>query len=31
MSRIYISKRNFTTENQITMLKITDESDKWHS
>ena len=26
----YISKRNFTTKNQITLLKITDESDKWH-
>ena len=25
----YISKRNFTTKNQITLLKITDESDKW--
>ena len=24
----YISKRNFTTKNQITLLKITDESDK---
>ena len=26
----YISKRNFTTKNQITLLKITDDSDKWH-
>ena len=25
----YISKRNFTTKNQIILLKITDESDKW--
>ena len=26
----YISKRNFNTKNQVTLLKITDESDKWH-
>ena len=26
----YISKRNFNIKNQVTLLKITDESDKWH-
>ena len=26
----YISKRNFNTKNQIVLLKITDESEKWH-
>ena len=26
----YISKRNFSTKNQVTLLKITDYSDKWH-
>ena len=26
----YISKRNFNTKNQVILLKITDESDKWH-
>ena len=26
----YISKCNFNTKNQITLLKINDESDKWH-
>ena len=26
----YISKRNFNTKNQTVLLKITDESEKWH-
>ena len=25
----YISKHNFNKKNQVTLLKITDESDKW--
>ena len=26
----YISRHNFSTRNQITLLKITDDSGKWH-
>ena len=26
----YISKRNFNTKNQVALLKITDDKDKWH-
>ena len=26
----YISKRNFNIKNQITLLKITDDTEKWH-
>ena len=26
----YLSKRNFSTKNQVTLLKITDDSGKWH-
>ena len=26
----YISKRNFNTKNQVTLLKITDDTGKWH-
>ena len=26
----YISKRNFSTKNQVTLPKITDDSGKWH-
>ena len=26
----YISKRNFNTKNQVALLKITDDSGKWH-
>ena len=26
----YISNRNHTTEKQITLLKITDNNEKWH-
>ena len=26
----YISKRNFSTKNQVTLLQITDDSGKWH-
>ena len=26
----YISKRNFSTKNQVTLLKITDNSGKWN-
>ena len=26
----YISKHNFSAKNQVTLLKITDDSGKWH-
>ena len=26
----YISNRNFSTKNQVTLLKMTDDRDKWH-
>ena len=26
----YISKRNFNTKNKVTLLKITDDTGKWH-
>ena len=26
----YISKRNFNTKTQVTLLKITDDTGKWH-
>ena len=26
----YISKRNFNTKNQLALLKITDDTGKWH-
>ena len=26
----YISNRNFNTKNQVTLLKITDDTGKWH-
>ena len=26
----YISKRSFNTKNKVTLLKITDDTGKWH-